>query len=167
MNNKEFMQQQWVKDEIIKRLNYNSLTGDLTWAPREGKDWFNKRYAGTAVGQRWVDKGGYKNATTKLEIGGRKITVVTARLCWLVHTGNWPEHTVDHINRDPFDNRFCNLRDVSQELNNFNKGFYKGRVFKYISKREDYWVFRYQGRHLGNFKCLGKAIKARDEYFKQ
>lgn len=163
MNNKEFMQQQWVKDEIIKRLNYNSLTGDLTWAPREGKDWFNKRYAGTAVGQRWVDKGGYKNATTKLEIGGRKITVVTARLCWLVHTGNWPEHTVDHINRDPFDNRFCNLRDVSQELNNFNKGFYKGRVFKYISKREDYWVFR----HLGNFKCLGKAIKARDEYFKQ
>jgi hypothetical protein len=28
-------------------------------------------------------------------------------------------------------------------------------------------VFRYQGRHLGNFKCLGKAIKARDEYFKQ
>jgi hypothetical protein len=167
VNNKEFIQQQWVKDEIIKRLNYNPTTGDLTWAVRDGQDYFNKSFAGKTVGQKWVDKDGYKNYTVNIEMKGRKLSIVASRLCWLLHTGDWPNETIDHINRDPFDNRFCNLRDVSQKVNNFNKGFYKGHVFKYISKREDYWVFRYQGRHLGNFKCLGKAIKARDEYFKQ
>lgn len=164
MNNKEFMQQQWVKDEIIKRLNYNPLTGDLTWAVREGSDYFNKNFAGKTVGQKWVDKSGYKQATTKLEVKSRKFTVVTARLCWLVHTGDWPVFTVDHINRDPFDNRFCNLRDVSQGVNNFNKGFYKANR---IHKDKDRWVFRFKGKDLLRTSCLGKAIKARDEYFKQ
>lgn len=164
MNNKEFMQQQWVKDEIIKRLNYNPTTGDLTWAVREGNDYFNNNFAGKTVGQKWVDKDGYKQATTKLEVKSRKFTVVTARLCWLVHTGDWPVFTVDHINRDPFDNRFCNLRDVSQGVNNFNKGFYKANR---IHKDKDRWVFRFKGKDLLRTSCLGKAIKARDEYFKQ
>lgn len=164
MNNKEFMQQQWVKDEIIKRLNYNPLTGELTWAVREGSDYFNKNFACKTVGQKWVDKSGYSQYKVTLEIKGRKLSVVASRLCWLVHTGDWPEHTVDHINRDPYDNRFYNLRDVSQGVNNFNKGFYRANR---IHKDKDRWVFRFKGKDLLRTSCLGKAIKARDEYFKQ
>ena len=35
------------------------------------------------------------------------------RLAWLYVYGKWPELTIDHINRNPSDNRIQNLRDVT------------------------------------------------------
>jgi hypothetical protein len=35
-------------------------------------------------------------------------------------TGEWPKGQVDHINAVRNDNRFCNLRDVTQTANNLN-----------------------------------------------
>jgi len=128
MKTKDFIQQQWVKDELARRLDYNPETGDLTWKAR-GQPWLDKNFAGKTVGQRWLDSYGYKQASTKLEIKGKKFSVVTSRLCWLIHTGDWPEHTIDHINRDPWDNRWENLRDIPQAENNKNKSkvYKKGR----------------------------------------
>jgi hypothetical protein len=162
MNTKDFIQQQWVKDELIRRLDYNPETGALTWKPR-GQPWFDKDFAGKPVGQRWIDKTGYKNSKAKLIVKGKTFSVGIPRLCWLIHTGDWPKNTIDHINRDSWDNRWENLRDVSQKKNNFNKGFYKKRVFKHISRAGSSWVIRFDGQYFGREVCLGKAIKKRDK----
>jgi hypothetical protein len=162
MNTKDFIQQQWVKDELICRLDYNPETGDLTWKAR-GIEWFDRRFEGKTVGQKWLDNYGYKQASTKLEIKGKKFSVVTSRLCWLIHTGDWPEHTVDHINRDPWDNRWKNLRDVSQSVNNQNKGFYRKRIFKHLTFSGYSWMIRFDNQYFGREVCLGKALKKRDE----
>lgn len=162
MKTKDFIQQQWVKDELKSRLQYDPETGDLTWKAR-GIPWFDRRFEGKAVGQKWVDKYDYKNATTTLEVKGKKFSVVTSRLCWLIQTGDWPKHTIDHINRDPWDNRWENLRDVPQGVNNQNKGFYRKRVFKYITFSEYSWMIRFGGESFGREVCLGKAIKKRDK----
>ena len=166
MTRDEFIQQQWVKDEIISRLDYNPDTGSLTWAER-GFKWFDENKAGQEVGHKWVSKDGYKNHTMKLEIKGKSYTYIISRLCWLVQTGDWPEHTIDHINRDSWDNRWCNLRDITQKENNFNKGFYKGRVFKHVSFCKDVWLVRFDGKLWGFYKCLGKAVKARDRFLQE
>lgn len=42
------------------------------------------------------------------------------RLAWLYMTGDWPKHTIDHIDGDPTNNRFANLRDVPVCVNNQN-----------------------------------------------
>lgn len=42
------------------------------------------------------------------------------RLAWFHHYGEWPKHHVDHINGIKTDNRICNLRDVTQLVNNQN-----------------------------------------------
>ncbi len=34
--------------------------------------------------------------------------------------GQWPPQTIDHIDGDPANNRFSNLRAVSQQVNNQN-----------------------------------------------
>lgn len=39
------------------------------------------------------------------------------RVAWKLVTGKYPEATIDHINGNPKDNRWCNLRDVSQRTN--------------------------------------------------
>jgi len=43
------------------------------------------------------------------------------RFIWKLHTGEWPKQQIDHINRDPLDNRIANLRDVSQSENMKNQ----------------------------------------------
>jgi len=166
MDNRTFIQQQWVKDEIISRLNYDTDTGLLTWA-RRGVEWLDKRIVGKEVSQKWVDKTGYKQYVVTLEIKGTKVRIPAARLCWLVHTGGWPVSTVDHINRDPFDNRFCNLRDVSQKVNNFNRGFYKGNVFTYIRFHKGVWRVDFRGKYVGSSACLGLALKVRNTELKK
>lgn len=44
------------------------------------------------------------------------------RVIWFLMTGNWPTGTIDHINRNPTDNRWCNLRDVTHRENLLNVG---------------------------------------------
>ncbi len=39
------------------------------------------------------------------------------RLVWLWHHGYFPEHGLDHIDRNPSNNRIENLREVSQSCN--------------------------------------------------
>lgn len=39
------------------------------------------------------------------------------RLAWLYMTGEWPEHGIDHIDGDRYNNRFSNLRDIPQGEN--------------------------------------------------
>jgi len=43
------------------------------------------------------------------------------RVAWLYMTGKWPELEIDHINGDPKDNRWCNLREATREQNCQNR----------------------------------------------
>jgi hypothetical protein len=43
------------------------------------------------------------------------------RVAWLLATGAWPQHEIDHINGDRSDNRIANLRDVTHRVNQSNQ----------------------------------------------
>lgn len=78
----------------------------------------------------------------------------------------------DHINRNPKDNRKCNLRVVEPMINKQNKGFYKNNKsgYKYISwsKRIEKWIIEVKRNNIktriGVTKDLKEAIKMRDDY---
>lgn len=104
-------------DRFKSFLSYDPLSGNLVFTDTRG--------GAVEIGQvaGYVDKssGGY----TRFYHRGQQY--MAHRVVWALYYGNWPEHTVDHINRDPSDNRIENLRDVSQATNNTNKSKYRKR----------------------------------------
>lgn len=109
-------------DRLRQVLHYEPSTGAFTWRPRPLEEFprkedfsrWNKMYAGKTAGSR--DRFGYVRIPSKL-LGG---SFYAHRLAWAYVTGAWPANTVDHIDCDPGNNRWNNLRDVSQHMNKQN-----------------------------------------------
>lgn len=85
-------------------FHYDPATGILTTTAK-----LYKRAVGTQVG--FAHNKGY----VTLRLYGERY--LAHRLIWLMVTGSWPKHGIDHINGIKSDNRFENLRDVPQTTN--------------------------------------------------
>ena len=57
-----------------------------------------------------------------IKIGVDAKDYLAHRLAWLYVYGYMSENLIDHINRNPADNRISNLREVSQQCNMRNTG---------------------------------------------
>ena len=157
---KKTIEEDW-KETIKSRFYYKD--GEIYLKERVNKTYFNINHANKPVG---YSSQGYKRCSQDASGLGKRSFMVH-RIVWLLNTGEWPVNNIDHINRDSLDNRFENLRDVTQAENNTNKGDYKaGGKFKGVYKTGDNW--RVQISHktkkysLGHFKCLGEAVRAYD-----
>lgn len=149
MNGKDYIRLPHIKDEIRSRFNYDPDLGSLTWAYRDESNkqnvYFNKYIAGKLAGSVNVHyKCGYKNETVVVEVFGKKVNLTTARVCWLVQTGDWPKHTIDHTDRDSTNNKWENLRDVTQSENNKNKSKYKKKI---LDESLNLWQVKNIERH--------------------
>jgi hypothetical protein len=84
-------------------------------------------------------------------------------------TGSWPKEQIDHINGDPLDNRWSNLREATQSQNNWNTRLsrnntsgYKGVSWHKGERKWDATIMAYGKSHfLGRFKTKEEA---RDAY---
>lgn len=146
-------------DYVWSILDYDQLSGLLRWRarPREHfatnlafRTW-NTRFSATAAGT--LDSRMYRH----IRIDGRLYKA--HRLVWLHATGTWPAAQIDHVNGNPGDNSFANLREATSSDNchnckrpcNNTSGF-KGVSFYLPTGR---WVAKIQfdgrTRHLGYF----------------
>jgi len=99
------MSQALSAERLRELLHYDPLTGVFTRRSGWGAD---GRTAGGA------DQRGY----VIVKVGGARHKA--HRLAWLYVHGEWPKHTIDHINGVKDDNRIANLRDVPQRVNSQN-----------------------------------------------
>ena len=96
--------------ELVSALNYCAETGVFVW--RNG---IGNIKAGTIAGSE--QKHGHRVIRIK------KHRYYAHRLAWFYVTGNWPKKDIDHIDGNPRNNKFNNLRDItrSENIQNQNK----------------------------------------------
>ena len=151
--------------EIVK---YNKKTGEMIWKMR-GYHLFEKSWVCDSWNTRYSDK---KIRT----IDGKGYLVMTAfgkrytlhRLAWLYVKGYWPL-IIDHINGDKLDNRFCNLREVTNQENHMNNrrasNNTSGVTGVYYNKKRNLWCaqMKFNGKtyHLGSSKDFNDVVMLR------
>jgi hypothetical protein len=143
------------QDQLKTLLDYNPDTGEFTWRVKQGPK----------------IKEGKKAGTTRPD-GYQKINInytqyYSHRLAWLYMTGELTAD-IDHIDRDPSNNRFSNLRAVTKSQNQHNRvkqcnntSGYKGVIyFKPTGKwRANIWV-KGKNNYLGYFDTPEEANRA-------
>lgn len=98
--------------ELVERLSYDRDTGEFFWnaiASLPAK--WNGRFAGKPAGTI---------AHGRLCIRVDYCRYPASRLAWIYVTGKEPAGEIDHVNCDPLDNRFANLRDATRAENAAN-----------------------------------------------
>jgi hypothetical protein len=132
-------------EQFKQILSYDPEDGTFTWLVNR----HSRVRIGQAVGSP-VGKRGYLST----RIAGRNYYL--HRIAWLWMTGQWPRATVDHIDGNRGNNRFKNLRDVSQaaQRQNIYRSMRKdGLLGAHYDARDKVWVA--QISVSGCYKRLG------------
>lgn len=135
-------------------LSYDAETGLLSWRVKR---------PGCMSGRCGsVERDGYKC----LRVDGKRYQY--HRVVWLIVTGAWPEHEIDHANGDRADNRLCNIRPATRSQNeaNIRKPRTNTSGFKGVHfHKKNLLFYAYIGvpgrkLHLGTFKTAEDAHNA-------
>ena len=95
--------------ELQERLSYDKDTGVFNWI----KPTSRRIKVGAIAGSPNSD--GY----ILIKFGGMNLKA--HRIAWAFVHGKFPEHELDHINRNPSDNRIENLRLANRSTNTINR----------------------------------------------
>ena len=149
----------------MRKLTYDYLRELLDYDPATGKFYNRVARGPSQVGAEagYIDTRGY----IYIRIDGA--LYLAHRLAWFYVHGYLPENDLDHIDRDPSNNRVENLREVSRYCNsrncgnpNTNTSGIKGVRWH---KRDNKWraqiMVKMRFFHLGYYDDFNDAVCAR------
>ena len=149
-------------------MEKSDLEKILTYDPGSGKFFWNQDMIN---GSKKGDEAGTLTSKGYIHITIAQKQFKAHRLAWLYMTGVFPEGQIDHVNQIKSDNRFENLREVTNKVNHQNVQLQKnnksgvhGVGFHKATKK---WrsCIKVNGEliHLGLYPEKDLAIKARKE----
>jgi hypothetical protein len=142
---------------ILRELfTYDPESGEILWRVDRGPN----KLCGTEAG--YTNPSGYR----LIKVTENKVTkaYMAARIAYALHFGCDPyPNDVDHINRDPGDNRINNLRAISPSDNNKNRRGWCSTNEQYVHRKGKKFVVQIHRVYYGVRHTLEEAITLRDE----
>jgi hypothetical protein len=151
----------------VKSLpNVGHLKSILDYCPETGV--FIRLKSVSSTAQKGARAGSVKT-NGRVSIKVDSVPYEAHRLAWAMFYGEEPDGEIDHINRNPADNRICNLRCVTHLKNSHNRSTQKTStsgvtgVLWHIRSKRWYATIRAGGVriYLGCFKEKADAVAAR------
>lgn len=151
------------QDRLKELLHYDPETGVFTWLVRPS----SQVTPGSVAGSE--SRRGYRS----ISVDGHKY--LAHRLAFVYMTGASPIDFVDHINQNPRDNRWANLRSATQSQNATNSGPRSDNASGYkgvsLDPRRGRWsafgTLRGRKHHLGIFSSPEEAAAVADAWRKE
>ena len=137
-------------EKLRSILSYDPETGVWTWLDPPNH---NTRLKGKQAGHSRAD--GYRQIRIDMKL------YHAGRLAWFYMTSEWPIEEIDHIDRDPSNNKWTNLREATSSQNKYNRdgsglrGVYTNGI--------SWWAMAGRNGYLGTFATLEEASAARDK----
>lgn len=142
------------QERVKEVLHYDPETGDFTWLKNKCK----RIRRGDPAG--WITNRGY------VRVRVDHIARYAHRLAFLYQTGTWPSNDIDHIDCNPSNNAWVNLREATKVQNQANIGVRRGNRLgvKGVRKQLNRYraTIRVYGKtvHLGSFLTPEEAHAA-------
>jgi len=134
-------------ETLTSFLSYDPVSGHFRWKVSAGH-----RKAG--------DIAGCKTASGYWQLQFKKKNYAGHRLAWFYMTKQWPDNQVDHIDRNPLNNSWANLRQLTPSDNSHNT---KAVGFYFNTERNKYHAqicVKGKKYHVGYFDCPDLAREA-------
>lgn len=151
----------------MSELTWNELKARLSYDPETGE--FTKLARTDALGKRYKEQrlaGCVRKEDGRITIRLNGKQYYRSRLAWLYVYGEWPAREVDHIDRNPANDRLDNLRLATRSENCTNRiGWHKKVACpRGVYKSPRGWAAQicknYKSRYLGTFKTPEEAHEA-------
>ena len=160
-------------EQLKSLLSYSPENGSLTWKYRDVSmfrdstnqtasaacNGFNTAYGGQPA-LVCVGNHGYRHGVIQ------RVRYLAHHVCWAIHTGEWANEEIDHINGDRLDNRIANLRAVSRSENCKNLSMRSDNTSGHTGidfvKKRNKWRARIGNEQIGYFESISLAIEARE-----
>lgn len=148
-------------DRLRTLLAYDPSTGFFRWKVRRGGYALPGSVAGSPNSEGYV------------QIRVDRVLHKAHRLAWLYMTGEWPKDFIDHIDRDPSNNTWSNLRSATnaENVRNQNRRANNSSGVPGVNWNGYSWTVRVgaamQRIYIGRFKSFSAAVAARDAAVKR
>lgn len=148
--------------DLLRLLNYDSVTGILYWRPRQPTNRVNRTFNQTFAGKLAGFTAGNGYVVVEIHVVAYK----AHRIIWKMVTGREPPDWIDHKDQDRGNNSWDNLREATQRQNSYN-----GRLsplnssgFRCVSFIRAHGKYRAAVQIDGKKKHIGYFLTAEDAH---
>ncbi|AUR93378.1 hypothetical protein NVP1187O_065 [Vibrio phage 1.187.O._10N.286.49.F1] len=162
------------QDHLKSVLDYDPVTGKIYWKLRPMRPTENER-SYRAWRTRWEGKEAgsqhYANGYLEIRFEDGKLHKVH-RVIWKIMTGEDPTLPIDHVNSIPWDNRWCNLRQATNQENARNSRSFSRNGYKGVTEAIDNtwtvnWCVADQNFYKQGFNTSEMAARYYDKVVKE
>jgi HNH endonuclease len=148
---------------VKELLDFDPDRGTFVWKWR-ARCWFKSDRSFSSFNSRWPDRPALNCLDGSGHLQGKILGRLYSahRVAWLWVHGRCPA-VVDHINRQPRDNRICNLRAATVLSNARNKSLSENNATGHVGNYENDFSYcvMLAGRYLGSFDTYEQAAAVR------